>query len=267
MSSSSKKQKSLESQLKRINKRTAIELFCVVIVLSKGYNIDFRKPRFSTKSKPFLLIDRIFNDKEKIFDLNDHNIDELIEQSYQRQKERTTIEEDKKKETKENYQNKDNNKGRLEIKEIRTSIVMNKLIEIIKEKTIKIFIKRKFSEQVIPQFQWISSIQIDDKKYNQKEIVKIGETMLNFVDKTMEMDKYDLVFDYNRFVEIVNPSKDQKLIDFFNLMEQRRKYVYQFVEEENEFEMKDCKMKEMKKEEKVEEIEIVLNELNDDKFY
>ena len=142
------KQKNRDSQTKRINKRTAIELFCVVLVVSKGNKVEFRKPRYSTKTKPFILIERIFNENGTIFYINNHDIQELVDQSHQRQKEKSS--------GKEKNENTENSEQRLEIKEIRTSIVMNKLIEIIREKTIKPFLKRKYIEQIIPQFPWLS---------------------------------------------------------------------------------------------------------------
>ena len=261
MNNSIQKQKNLNSQLKRINKRTAIELFCVVIVLSKGYYVDFRKPRYSTKSKPFLLINRIFNKKEKIFDLNDCNIDEMIEHSYQHQKEKLLKMKDEKN---ENIQNEENVKKRVEIKEIRTSIVMNKLIEIIREKRIKPYTKRRHTDQELPQFQWLSSVVIDNNKYTQKEIVEIGELMFDFIDYSMEMDRYYLVFDYDSFIKVINPSKDKKLVDFFNLMEHRRKWVYQLVDEEKIFKLSED---EIEKENQIEEIEINSAELNEYEYH
>ena len=229
------KQKNRDSQTKRINKRTAMELFCVVLVLAKGYKVEFRKPRYSTKTKPFILIERIFNENGTIFYINNHDIQELVDQSHQRQKEKSS--------GKEKNENTENSEQRLEIKEIRTSIVMNKLIEIIRDKTIKPFLKRKYVEQIIPQFPWLSSIQIDNRKYTQKEIVEIGELMFDVVDYAMATYRFNLVFDYEKIVDIIKPEKDKRLVEFFNLIEHRRRWVYELVNEEKEFQLNE----EMKK--------------------
>ena len=225
------KQKNLDSQVKRIAKRTAQELFCVVLIVAKGYKVEFKKPRHSTKSKPFPLIERIYNDNEILFQLDDFNMDKIIHQSQKRQKEKIEKE------------NKENTKTRLGVKEIKTTIIMNQILNIIKDKTIKLFMKRKYTEQIIPHFPWLSTIQIDEKKYSKNDIFELGEMMFDVVDATMEIHKNDLIFDYQRFVNVVNPSKNEKLKDYFNHIEHRRFVVYKVVDKEIPFQLEQRKQK------------------------
>ena len=76
-------------------------------------------------------------------------------------------------------------------------------------------------------------------KYNKKEIYTLGELMFDIVDACMQIHKFDLVFDYERFVNVVNPEKNKNLVELFNLVEHRRRWVYELVEEEKVFECKE----------------------------
>ena len=66
----SKKEENLQSQIRRIERRTSQEMVCCAIILATGNKIIFKKPRQHKKARPFLLINKIFNDKKVLFDVN-----------------------------------------------------------------------------------------------------------------------------------------------------------------------------------------------------
>ena len=207
MSINSPKQKNLQSQLKRIAKRTAQELFCLALILARGYNVQFIKPRQSKKVTPFLLIEKIYKDEEVLFDISNYDIQKII---------------DELKETKD----EDKKKYKPETKEIRTSIVMNGLVNILYERTIRPYPKFKTQYSVNPKFVWLSCVRIFNETYHKKDIYELGEMMFDIVEESMKSNKNNQVFDYTRFVTIVNPPKDEKLVKFFNMIEHRRRWVY-----------------------------------------
>ena len=216
----SPKQKNLESQLKRIAKRSAQEMFCVSLILARGYKVQFIKPRQSKKVKPFLVIKKIFKGKEVLFDLSDYDVEKI---AIQMKLSKTA--EIKEKEEKDNSIN-DKKKYKPETKEITTSIVMNELIKLINDETTKAYRKKKTQYYVNPTFVWLSSIHIKDRIFNKKDIIELGEMMFEVIEESMKSDKRNQVFDYSRFVNHVNPSKNEKLVEFFNLVEESNKWVF-----------------------------------------
>ena len=67
---SDKKVRNLQSQNKRIERRSSQEMVCVAILMSLGYKVEFKRPRSSKKARPFVLINKIlenglFRDNEE----------------------------------------------------------------------------------------------------------------------------------------------------------------------------------------------------------
>lgn len=188
-------------------RRSSQEMICVSIILALGYRIQFRKPRLSKKTKPFLLIDKIYKEKEIIFDLHSIELDYLKEKK------------DKK---------KSNNVNCINIKEILTSIVMENLI-ILLEQNPKIQMKTKFryEKQKNPKFLWIEQLSIDNILYLKETIFKIGILMLDIVDDVKNRHDFDLEYDYNKFIQICNKNNNERFFDFIKLLEMLRQQIPQ----------------------------------------
>ena len=201
------KEKNLQSQLKRLENKTAQELFCVSLILARGYKVQFIRPRRSKKIKPFLVIKKIYKGKEVLFDLSEHDVEKIaIEMKLTKQE--------------ENHENGivKEKKYKPETKEITTSIFMNGLITIINQGTTKAYKKKVTLYYVNPTFSWLTTVHIKDRIFEKKEIVELGKMMFGVIDESMRSDKRNQVFDYSRFLIHVNPSKNEKLSEFFALL-------------------------------------------------
>ena len=210
------KQKNLDSQIKRKANRTAQELFCLSLILAKGYKVIFKKTRKSKKIIPFLLIEKIYNENETIFDINQFNIEEvyseLIENRNKMKEKRTGKKVDK------------NEKYKIETKEVYTSLTMNSLVRLLPDKSIRIFKKSKYSNTVNPNFFHITGIKIGNEVFRKQDIYKLGEMMFGVVNSVMNeaQDKY----------EYVRPIQNEFLCKFFNEVEKLRYNVYKVIPKE-----------------------------------
>lgn len=190
----------LRSQVKRILKRTSQEMVCISIILSMGYSVQFRKPKISKKSKPFLLIEKIFKGNILIFDI----------------KEEETFYQNEKKRLRENS----NEKTNLNLKEILTSIVMKAVIDIMKKnERLKIKTKCSSVNQRTPKFLWIESISIDNILYLKETLYKIGKPMLEIIDHVKNNPETELKYDYKKFKSTFDSKYDERLFDFLGLLE------------------------------------------------
>ena len=191
-SNTTRNERNLNAQNKRIERRSSQEMVCVAILLAMGYQVTFKRPRTSKKAKPFVSINRIYDSNSEVF-----NSKQLIQRGF-------------------------GDLGPKMTKEEMTSLTMNSLIELLKQKGIDIQTKCHSKEQKTTKFQWIEQLQLNNFVLNGDQISDVGKNMLVIVDYIMHQRTSEITMNFNQFMEIIHQRTtviDESTQSFFQCLD------------------------------------------------